>query len=178
MTEAEKLALAERIEFAADAADELGFKQIADFDPRLTIGEARALVSALRSRTPSVEQVERIKVQNHCLYEALEHIEETVEKTKEWAEQCSQRRVFAESKWRAVALENAMLLDTARLREVLRPFKALADHYDDRCSDDGSNYLVNISLKDCRAARAVLALLSKPVAEGETNELDAEPTEG
>lgn len=55
-------------------------------------------------------EIESLRVQNHRLYEALEHAEYTVQKAQDWAEECARRRVKAENKWRELALENAQLL--------------------------------------------------------------------
>lgn len=55
-------------------------------------------------------EIDLLKVRNHRLYEALEHMEETVQRAQDWAEQCAQRRVRAENKWRELALENSRLL--------------------------------------------------------------------
>lgn len=53
--------------------------------------------------------LENLRIANYRLYEALEHMEQTVEAQKDWTEKCASRRVIAEDRWREVAMENAQL---------------------------------------------------------------------
>lgn len=62
--------------------------------------------------------IERLRIVNHRLYEALEYIEATNEKIKDWSEECASRRVTAENKWRELAMENARLLTSPSSAEI------------------------------------------------------------
>lgn len=57
---------------------------------------------------------ERLREKNDRLYSALEQVEESVQKTQDWATECAERRVRAEASWTEVALENAQLRDRLR----------------------------------------------------------------
>lgn len=83
-------------------------------------GNERAEV-ALESLNEARNEVERLREKNHRLYEALEHMETTLEKSQDWATDCAERRVKAEAKWAEVAMENAVLRD--RLNQQQRDGK-------------------------------------------------------
>lgn len=82
---------------------------------------ARAALSAPVSSPDGAGDLENLRIANYRLYEALEHMEQTVEAQKDWTEKCASRRVIAEDRWREVAMENA------QLRAALSPATGAAE---------------------------------------------------